>query len=118
MNDNTGNVIKSLEDVEQNKLRLVQINDYYSKRYDAETKIVKKVIIVLVAFLILSILSYKKLMPPVIAAIFCGFLLFISFFIIYAGHTDIESRDKLVFDEYDWGTDVKDKSNNNKYPCT
>jgi hypothetical protein len=103
MNANTENVIDSLEKVEDDKLRMVQINDYYSKRYDAETAIVKKVIIVLVVFLILSILSYKKIIPTKIAAVICGILLFVTAFIIYTGHTDIESRDKLYFDEYDWG---------------
>ena len=103
MNTNTVNVVDSLEKVEKNKLRMVQINDYYSKRYDAETAIVKKVIIVLVVFLLISILSYKKLIPTKIAAVICGILLFVTAFIIYMGHTDIESRDKLYFDEFDWG---------------
>jgi hypothetical protein len=103
MNTNTVNVVDSLENVEKNKLRMVQINDYYSKRYDAETAIVKKVIIVLVVFLLISILSYKKLIPTKIAAVICGILLFVTAFIIYMGHTDIESRDKLYFDEFDWG---------------
>jgi hypothetical protein len=106
MNTNTVNVVDSLENVEKNKLRMVQINDYYSKRYDAETAIVKKVIIVLVVFLLISILSYKKLIPTKIAAVICGILLFVTAFIIYMGHTDIESRDKLYFDEFDWGSNT------------
>jgi hypothetical protein len=106
MNTNTVNVVDSLEKVEKNKLRMVQINDYYSKRYDAETAIVKKVIIVLVVFLLISILSYKKLIPTKIAAVICGILLFVTAFIIYMGHTDIESRDKLYFDEFDWGSNT------------
>ena len=62
-NKNLVRVTEALEDIEANKLRMVQINDYYSKRYDAETNMVKKIIIILVVFFLLSMLSYKKILP-------------------------------------------------------
>ena len=106
-NQNTNNIINSLKKVEKDKLRMVQINDYYSKRYQAETKTIKKVIIILCVFLILTILAYKKIISVTIVSILAGLLLFIALGIVISDHRDMDSRDKLIYDEYDWGSNIE-----------
>jgi len=106
-NQNTNNIINSLKKVEKDKLRMVQINDYYSKRYQAETNTIKKIIIILCVFLILTILAYKKIISVTIVSVLAGLLLFIALGIVITDHRDMDSRDKLIYDEYDWGSNIE-----------
>ena len=53
-----------LEDQKYNKLRLVEINTYYGKRYNAYSGLMKTIIIICIPIIILTILANKQILPP------------------------------------------------------
>lgn len=53
-----------LEDEKNNKIRLVEINTYYGKRYNAYSKIMKTIVIFCVPLIILAVLKKKRTRSP------------------------------------------------------
>lgn len=85
-----------------NKLRLIEINTYYSKYYRANTKIVKAIGVVLILLFIVWFLQSREFLPSSIS----GFLvsLILLFGGIYIGWRvmDNMSRNNINYDEYNW----------------
>ena len=98
--------LKSLE-VEQNqKVRLAQINEYYSEKYTEHALLMKIIIAILVPILILAILNNKGILPDsafnglvvvigIIGSFFFGKVMFSIFY-----------RDNMNYQAYDWGFDA------------
>jgi hypothetical protein len=55
--------VDSIKTEQNNKMRLVEINSYYSKKYKAQSEIMKIIILVSVISLILWIVDSKQLLP-------------------------------------------------------
>ena len=98
--------LNQLNTNKHNKMRMVQVNTYYGKRYKAHTRVIKKLIFICVPLLILAILKKKGLIPPFIPdSVIYG----ISALIIFGGGyslvdslIDIYSRDNMDYDAYNW----------------
>ena len=100
--------LQLLEDEKNNKLRLVEINTYYGKKYNANANIMKSIVFICVPVIILSILANSGLLPQIISgALIFIILVFGIIYIIYQ-LIDISNRDNMNFDEYDWNFNVKD----------
>jgi len=82
--------------------RLIQINTYYGKQYDAYASVMKYILLFCIPILILSILANKKIIPENIYNGLVIFILVISFIIIIFKLWDISLRDNMNFDEYNW----------------
>jgi hypothetical protein len=82
--------------------RLIQINTYYGKQYDAYASVMKYILLFCIPILILSILANKKIIPENIYNGLVIFILVISFIIIIYKLWDISLRDNMNFDEYNW----------------
>jgi hypothetical protein len=90
------------DNIKNNKLRMVEINTYYSKRYRAYTELMKIVIFSCVLFVILALLKKKGLVPEnIINGLLTIFLLIALFFFLRKAN-DIFWRNNMNFDEYDW----------------
>jgi hypothetical protein len=107
--NNAKKQLNQLETNKHDKMRMVEINTYYGKRYKAHTQVAKKLIFICIPLLILAILKKKDLIPPFIPEMV---IYGISALIILAGGyslirtmLDINSRDNMDFDEYNWGFD-------------
>ena len=94
--------LKILEEEKNNKIRLVEINDYYGQKYAEHSDLMKIIVIMLIPILILSILFNKGILPSkiyyiliVIIAIIGGIYLWKTFF-------SIMLRDPMNYQEYDW----------------
>jgi len=88
--------------IKNNKLRMVQINTYYGKRYRAYTELIKLVIYSSIAFLILAILKNKGLLPENIANGLLSVLALICLFFFLRKINDIYWRDNMDFDQFNW----------------
>ena len=90
------------DNIKNNKLRMVEINTYYGKRYRAYTELMKLVIFSSILFLILALLKKKELIPENIAngLLTIFFLIFLFFFLRKVN--DIYWRDNMDFDQYNW----------------
>lgn len=98
--------LKLLNDEKLNKLRLVQINTYYNKRYDALGDMTKYIVLFIVVAIIFAIIIQRGIIPGNIGSIILTIYvaLGISYFILY--YLDIQARSKRNFDEYEWVFDA------------
>jgi len=85
-----------------NNRRLIEINTYYGKQYDAYSSVMKYILYICVPILILSILSNKNIIPENIYNLLVIIILIIGFIIVIRKVADISLRDNMNFDEYQW----------------
>ena len=93
---------QALENEKYNKLRLVEINTYYSKRFGAHKEIVKIIVYVCIFMLITIILGKKDILPKYIYIALSGMIVVIGVIAIGKKLIDLSNRDNMNFDEYDW----------------
>ena len=91
-----------LEDEKNNTLRLVQINTYYGKRYNAHSKIMKIIVIMCIPLIILAVLANKGLLPPNLYGFTSGIIIVIGLVVIGLQIIDISNRSNMNWDEYNW----------------
>lgn len=91
-----------LQDQKYNKLRLVQINTYYGKRYQSHIQILKVIVIMCVPLIILAVLANKGILPLNLYVFLSGLVLVIGLVIIGLQIVDISNRDNMNWDEYNW----------------
>jgi hypothetical protein len=96
----------NLVDEEQNnKLRLVEINTYFGKRYNTHSKLMKTIVIICIPIIILAFLSNKGILPSNIYALLIVIILVIGTLSIGSQLIDIYNRNNINWDEYDWHFD-------------
>jgi hypothetical protein len=103
VNNELENANKNLNVLQQerfNKLRMAEINDYYSDKYATQTNVMKTIVYFCIPILILGILMKKNIIPQNIALGIIGLLGGICIFIVIMQAIDIMSRSNMVFDEY------------------
>lgn len=103
--------LNQLYEIKHNKMRMVEINTYYGKRYRAQSSVMKLIIFVCVVVLVLAILRKKSLLPESLANILLGIVIAVGGFFIIWRILDISWRDNMNFDAYNWhfNPDAKDK---------
>jgi hypothetical protein len=91
-----------IDDQTNNKQRLVEINTYYGKRYNAHSNLMKTIIFICIPIIILAILANKGILPAKIYMILSGIILVIGCVLLGLQLIDISNRDDMNWDEYDW----------------
>jgi len=94
--------LNKLDNIKNEKLRMVEINTYYGKRYQAHTELIKLLIYISSLMLILSILMKKELIPASIGKGVMGVVISIGVFFLVRKLIDIYFRDNMDFDQYEW----------------
>jgi uncharacterized membrane protein (DUF485 family) len=112
--NNAKTQLNQLNQIKNNKMRMVEINTYYGKEYKAQSGLMKLIIFVFIILLILIILWKKGLLPDSIAKILLGVVLAIGGFFIIRRILDISWRDNMNFDSYNWDF-TPDGENTNEY---
>lgn len=100
--NNTKSNLNYLTDNKNNKMRMVGINTYYASMYQAQSGLMKLIIIVCIPLLILAILAKKKILPQNIANVFIGIILVIGGFMIIKQSINLASRSNMNYDEFNW----------------
>jgi hypothetical protein len=95
--------LEALEQEKNNKIRLVEINDYYGDRYGEHSKLMKIIIFTLVPVIILAILNNKDILPNVIYYVLLVIICLIGGYFFWSTYFSIISRDNMNYQEYDWG---------------
>ena len=95
-----GDNLESLKYERNNKIRMAEINDYYSSKYEAQSKIMKLIVYFCIPILLLAILMKKSLVPQNIGLTIIGILLGLAIVTVTLKVIDIMRRDNMVFDEY------------------
>ena len=107
-NDELNATRKAMEEIQRTqaeKERMIGINTYFGKRFSAQAGVMKIFIYMCIPVLFLAILANMGFLPNYIA----GFLIIASIVIgliyIYNAISDINRRDDMNFDEYQWEFD-------------
>jgi hypothetical protein len=99
--------LQYLETEKNNKIRLVEINEYYGDKYAEHTSLMKIVIFTLIPIIILTIIYNKGFLPSrvyYILFIIIGIVGSIYFWNTYAS---VITRDNMNYDAYNWSFDPK-----------
>jgi hypothetical protein len=91
-----------LEEEKNNKIRLVEINDYYGGKYAEHGQLMKIVIFTLVPIIILAILNNKGFLPDKIYYLLVGFVAFFGAIFFWYRMFSMWTRDNMSYQEYDW----------------
>jgi hypothetical protein len=94
--------LKFLEEEKNNKIRLVEINDYYGQKYAEHSDLMKIIIAMLVPILILAILFNKGILPSAVYYILLGIVSVIGALFLWRRFFSIVSRDAMNYQEYAW----------------
>lgn len=87
------------------KKRMIDLNTYYGKRFMAQAGVMKIFIYMCIPVLILAVLANMGLLPNYIAGFMIIAIVVIGIIYIYAAVNDINRRNKMNFDEYEWEFD-------------
>ena len=98
--NNTKEMINELEQVKDNKLRMVQINTYYGKQYQYQTDLMKFIIKLCVAIIVVLYLTKLSFIPKFISNLIILIIIIFGGFLIFRKVSDLSSRDKMEFDRY------------------
>ena len=91
-----------MEDEKYNKLRLIEINTYYSDLYSDHTSLMKLVIYIFIIVLILTILRNRGILPVYIFNILFTITVIIGVILLVYHLIYTINRDNMNYREYDW----------------
>jgi hypothetical protein len=94
--------LKVLEEEKNNKIRLVEINDYYGQKYAEHSDLMKIIVIMLIPVLILAILHNKGILPTNFYYILITIIALIGGIFIWRTVFSIVLRDPMNYQEYSW----------------
>ena len=100
--------MNKLQNRNDTKMRMVQINTYYGQKYEAQSSLMKLIILICIPVLILLYLKKQEILPETITNYAVGITLAVGAFFIIRKVWDITNRNNMNFDEYDW--DYEDPS--------
>jgi hypothetical protein len=84
------------------KVKLVQINTYYGKYYNARKQIMVTIVLICLPVLILTILGNMGILPSNLYALLIMIIIIIGSISIGYQIIDLSNRDNMNFDEYNW----------------
>jgi hypothetical protein len=97
-----------LETEQNNKLRIIEINDYYGEKYSEHSSLMKYIIFMMIPIIIITFLFNKGMLPKTIYYILLVIIAIIgSIFIVYR-LLSIWNRDNMNYQAYSWSFNVKD----------
>jgi hypothetical protein len=99
--------LQLLEVEKNNKIRLVEINDYYGDKYAEHSQLMKIIIFTLVPIIILAFLNNKGILPNTIYNILIIIISFIGAYFMWKRYSSIIMRDNMNYQEYDFYFDPK-----------
>lgn len=97
--------LRLLEEEKNNKIRIVEINDYYGQKYEEHSYLMKILVIMLVPILILSILLQKGMVPEQVFYILVVIIAIIGGVFLSRTLSSILTRDSMNYQAYNWAFD-------------
>jgi hypothetical protein len=103
--NNSKKQLRLLEEEKNNKIRIVEINDYYGQKYEEHSYLMKILVIMLVPILILSILLQKGILPEPIFYLLVVIIAIIGGVFLSKTLSSILTRDNMNYQAYNWAFD-------------
>ena len=93
--------LDGLREDKSNRLPLVEINNYYGRKYEYQTDIMKLIVITCAPILVISILMKKGLIPELIATGLIVVIIAAGIIAVVRKLMDLNRRNNMNFDQYD-----------------
>lgn len=100
--------MNALNQQKKNQLRMVEINTYYGKKYEAQANIMLIIIITCVPILIITILNKKNIIPDNISSLLVSIVIVVFLIVMYFRIGDFIFRDNMDFDQIKFPFDPTD----------
>lgn len=97
--------LEFLEAEKNNKIRLVQINDYYGDKYAEHSQLMKIIIFILVPVIIITLLKNKGILPSAVYYILLIIISLIGGVFFWYKMFSIIKRDNMNYQTYNWAFD-------------
>ncbi len=94
--------LEILEQERNNKIRLVEINEYYGDKYEEHAQLMKIIIFTLIPVILLSFLYNKGLLPNSIYRFLIIVISIIGAVYLWRRYASIITRDNMNYQEYNW----------------
>lgn len=94
--------LELLEFEKNNKIRLVEINDYYGDKYAEHSQLMKIIIFTLVPIIILAFLYNKGILPSIVYNILLVIISVIGAYYMWTRYFSIITRDNMNYQAYDF----------------
>ena len=94
--------LRELEQDKNNKIRIVEINNYYSQQYAEYSNLMKLVILILIPVILLTVLKQIGLLPYNWYYIFVTIIALVGSVRFLTLVWSIMNRDNMNYQEYDW----------------
>lgn len=94
-----------INDQKRNKLRLVEINTYYGKQYNAHARLMKTIVAMCIPLIILAILANSGILPAKFYMLLAGIIIIIGVVLVGYQIIDMSNRSNMNWDEYNWKFD-------------
>ena len=104
---NTNNILWSHEAEQANKVRLIEINNYYSEQYLDRTNIMKSIILVCIPLIIILILKNKGFLNETIFNILFIIIIVIGIIYLFKLFLKAISHNNMQYQQYDWNFNKK-----------
>jgi hypothetical protein len=98
--------LQYLEMEKNNKIRLVEINQYYGDKYEEHTTLMKIVIFTLIPIIILTIIFNKGLLPSRVYYVLFVIVGIVGAIYFWKTYASIITRDNMNYDAYNWAFDA------------
>lgn len=99
--------LELLKNEKNNKIRLVEINDYYGDKYAEHSQLMKIIIYTLVPIIILAALNNKGILPGFIYYILIAIISIIGAFLFWRRYASLIMRDNMNYQEYNFPFNIK-----------
>jgi len=103
--NNSKNKLRVLKEEKNNKIRLIEINNYFGEKYAEHSNLMKIIVWVLFPVLILAILNKKGFLPNTFYYILIVIIIIIGSIFFFRRLFSIWSRDTMNYQEYNWAFD-------------
>jgi len=98
--------VGSMGQEKANKLRLIEINDYYSEQYLDRTNIMKSIILVCIPLIILTILKNKGLLSKNIFTLLIIIIIVVGGIYLFKLFLKAISHNNMQYQQYDWNFNI------------
>ena len=95
--------LEILEEEKNNKIRLVEINSYYSDKYAEHSQLMKIIIFTIIPIILISIIFNAGFLPSMIYYILLVIISIIGAYFFWRRFASIIMRDNMNYQEYNWG---------------
>ena len=94
--------IDVLSNAVDNKQRMVEINTYYGKQYDAHRAVAMLLLYTFIVIFIVALFRNRGLLSANIANILVALVLLVGAVVIYFRVSDLSMRNNMDYDKYEW----------------